>query len=211
MATTDLSIINAAAGRTGNETISSLSGDSSPVATIANSNYEDLVKSELSLAPWKRATKIASLNRLDPDSEGDPPEPWTAAYQFPNDVLEVRTVMVSGRPIPYAVFSSKILCDASESDDVVMHYVWRVPESDWPPWFREGMIRRLEAIFLRSIGERYREAQARDQAADDQFARARNRDAQSQTPRNPVMSPTLAARTGVPISENTGPWNTWPR
>jgi len=206
MATTDLSIINAAAGRTGNTTISSLSGDASPVATIANSNYEDLVKSELSLAPWKRATKVASLNRIDSDDEGEPPEPWTAAYQFPNDLLEVRTVMVAGAPISYAVLSNKILCNASEADDVVMHYIWRVPESEWPPWFREGMIRRMEAVFLRAIGERYREAQARDEAAEEQFARARNRDAQSQTPRDAMPSPTLQARMGTP-----GLRSDWPR
>lgn len=206
MATTDLSVINAAAGRTGDASISTLNEDT-PVAIIASSNYENLVKSELSLAPWKRATKVASLNRIDPDTAGDPPAPWSAAYQLPNDLLEIRTVMVSGQPIDYSVFSSKILCDAAESDDVVLHYIWRVPESEWPPWFREGVIRRMEAIFLRGIGERYREAQARDDAADEQFARARNRDAQSQTSRTVVTSPTLAARSGLTI----GPRDTWPR
>lgn len=206
MPATDTSIINAAAGRTGNDTISVLETATGPVATIAQTNYENLVKAELSITPWKRATKVESLNRIDPDLAGEPPEPWTAAYQLPNGVLEIRTVKVAGQPINYEVFSSKILCNASESDDVVLHYVWRVPEGEWPPWFREGMIRRMEAILLRGTGERYREAQARDEAADEQFALARNRDAQSQTPRDAMSSPTLQARMGTP-----GPRFDWPR
>jgi hypothetical protein len=128
---------------------------------------------------------------------GDPPSPLTSAYQLPDDFIEIRTVKVGGYPIHYEVHADKILCDAESSDDVILHYIWRVPEADWPPWFREGMIRRWEAILLRGVGERYREAEARDEAAKEQFAIARHRDAQSQQSRDPVSSPTLAARGGV--------------
>jgi hypothetical protein len=196
MATTDLTVINAAATRTGNNPVTSLS-TGGLVAQIASNNYEDAVKTELALYPWKRATKIEQLSRLDPDVSGEPPEPWTAAYQIPSDVIDIRAVKVGGYPINYEVHSSKILCDAAESDDVIMHYVWRVPETAWPAWFKEGMTRRMEAMFLRGIGERYREAQARDEAADESFALARNRDSQSQTPRDPTISPTLQARAGL--------------
>ena len=53
---------------------------------------------------------------------------------------------MSGYPITHEVHGNTILCDAGESDEVILHYVWRVPESQWPAWFREGMIRRLEAM-----------------------------------------------------------------
>ncbi len=212
MTTADLTVINAAATRTGNAPVTALATDGGPVASIALNNYENIVKAELSLYPWKRATKIAQLDRIDPDVEGTPPEPWTAAYQLPNDLIDIRTVKVAGYPINYEVHGDKILCDAGESDEVILHYVWRVPEVDWPPWFREGMTRRMEAMFLRGVGERYREGQARDEAAQEQFALAKNRDSQSQTPRDPMISPTLRARGGLPIRECTaGPWNTWPR
>lgn len=204
MATTDLSVINAAATRTGNEPITALSADGGPVASIALSNYENLVKAELSQYPWKQATKIIQLDRIDADVSGDPPEPWTAAYTKPTDCLEIRAVMVSGLPINYAVHGSTILCDADESDEVIMHYLWRVPEASWPAWFREGMIQRCEAMFLRGVGERYREAQARDQSAADQFRVAKNRDSQQQTARDPMVSPTLRARGGsIPYRD---PW-----
>lgn len=196
MATTsDLSVINAAAGRTGNLPVTSLSAGG-VVADIVSASYEDSVKAELSVYPWKRASKIALLNRLEPVEMGSPPALWQAAYQLPDDLVEIRTVTVAGEPISYEVHSDKILCNAGISDAVLLLYIWRVPESGWPPWFREGMVRRWEAILLRGVGERYSEAQARDKAADEQFARARNRDSQSQTARDPTISPTLRARGG---------------
>lgn len=201
MATTNLTVINAAATRTGNDPVTTLRWDGSPVSQIALNNYEDAVKTELALYPWKRATKIVQLDRLDATVHGDPPEPWTAAYQLPtDDLIEIRTVKVAGYPIDYEVHSDKILCDAGEADEVILHYIWRVPESGWPGWFREGMIRRMEAMFLRGVGERANEAKARDKAADESFAKARNRDSQSQTPRDPTTSPTLAARSGTVVS-----------
>jgi hypothetical protein len=88
MATTvDVGIIDAAAGRTGNSPISSLT-QGSIVANVASSNYADSVKTELSIYPWKRASKIASLNRIDPDVHRKPPEPWTAADQLPTDPMD---------------------------------------------------------------------------------------------------------------------------
>lgn len=207
--TADLSVINAAAGRTGNDPISSLT-QGSIVANIASSNYENSVKAELSVYPWKRASKIASLDRIDPAVMGNPPDPWTASYQLPNDLIEVRTVKVVGYPIDYEVHGDKILCNADPAADVVLLYIWRVPEAEWPPWFREGMIRRWEAILLRGVGERHREAAERDKAALDQFATARNRDSQSQTARDPVISPTLRARGGYRLSQHRHGEPPWP-
>jgi hypothetical protein len=204
----DLSIINAAATRTGNLPVTAILTDGGPVAQIALNNYEESVKTELALYPWKRATKIEQLDRIDPDVHGDPPEPWTAAYQLPPDLVEIRTVKVLGYPINYEVHGDKILCDADEASEVILHYIWRAPESDWPPWFREGMIRRWEAILLRGVGERYSQADERDKAAAESFARARNRDSQAQTPRDPTVSPLLRARTGAPhfIRNPEWPW-----
>lgn len=193
----DLSIINAAATRTGNDPVTAAASDGGPVAKIALTNYEESVKTELALYPWKRASKIAQIDRLNPDVEGAPPEPWTAAYQLPDDFIEIRTAKLAGWPIDYEVHGRTILCNAAESDAVILHYIWRVPEAQWPPWFREGMIRRWEAILLRGIAERHNEARDRDKAAMESFALARNRDSQSQTPRDPQRSPTLAARSGI--------------
>lgn len=193
---TDLKLINAALTRMGENPLTSLTGSGAPTA-IANANYEEVVKNELSLHPWKKATKIVQIDRLDPDEEGDPPEPWTAAYQLPVDLVDIRTVKVDGAVIDYEWHGDTLLCDADETDEVILHYVWRVSEDWFPPWLREGVIRRMEAIFLRGIPHLYGEAAARDDAADQQFAKARNRDSQAQTARAPMGSPTLRARTGA--------------
>ncbi|MCL4712159.1 MAG: hypothetical protein KJZ73_13030 [Pseudorhodoplanes sp.] len=195
MATEDLSIINAALTRIGEEPITSLSG-TSVGARIANENYEKIVEAHLSVYPWKQASRIQQLSRLDEDTHGEPPQPWTAAYQLPAEFSEIRTVKVGGTPIDYEVHGDTILCDAAEDDEVILHYVWRAAEADWPAWFCEGMIRSLEAVFLRGIGERYREAELREEAARTWWMTAKNRDSQSQTPRDPVQSTTLAARRG---------------
>lgn len=192
---TDLTVLNAALTRIGEDPISTIDGSSVP-QKIASANYERLVEACLSVYPWKRASNAVALSRLDPDEEGDPPEPWTAAYQIPSEATEIITVKVSGYPIAYQVWSDKILCDAAAADEVFLHHVWRAQEADWPPWFREGITLTLEAIFLRGIGERHRDATARDEAAKEWWRMAKNRDSQSQPPRDPMGSPTLAARGG---------------
>jgi hypothetical protein len=191
----DLSVINSALTRIGHNNITSLNS-ADIAATIASENYETTVEAYLSVYPWKRASNTAQLSRLDPDVHGEPPEPWAAAYRLPSDLTEIRAVKVGGYPINYQVHGDTILSDTAESDAVILHYVWRAAENDWPPWFREGMTRVMEAIFLRGIGERYREAELREEAAKEWWKIAKNRDSQSQPNRNPVSSPTLAARRG---------------
>lgn len=205
---TDLEICSAALTRSGSEPISSFSGTSAG-AKIASENYEIVVLAKMAEYPWKRSSKIVELDRIDADVSGDPPEPWTAAYTLPSDLVDIRTVRVGGQNINYEVHGNTILCDAGESDNVILHYVWRQDEAYWPPWFVEGIVRQMEAIFLRGIGERYKEADARERAADDQFARSRHRDSQSQTARDPTTSPTLAARRGEPVMTRPARANSW--
>lgn len=190
---TDLTIINSAATNTGSNPITSLSASGS-VATIAANSYEIIVKAHIAGYPWKRATKIVQLDRLDPDIEGAPPEPWTAAYQLPADFVDINTVKVAGMLIDYAIHGDTILCNAAAADNVILHYTWRIPESAWPAWFRMGMVLRMEAVFLRGVSHHYGEADKRDEAADAQFLHAKTRDSQGQPPRDPFVSSTLAAR-----------------
>lgn len=203
----DLSLVNAALSRSGTAqplTLSSLEGGGK-AAELVKTNYEEMVTGALSEYPWKFATKIAELNRLDPAAAGDPPEPWTAAYQLPTDILDLRAIKVIGCAINYAVHGDKILCDAASSDHVIAHYLWRVPEVKMRPWFREMMIRRLEVLFLRGIGERYDEAKDREGDARVQWAVAKNRDSQEQPPQDPFVSPTLLTRLGF-VYPPTIPW-----
>jgi hypothetical protein len=195
MSDIDLSLINAALTRTGNEPISSLT-DGSAAAQIANANYEKVVLSELSRSRFKLPTKFEQLSLIDEAEEGEPPTEWEFGYSLPTDLVKIRTLKVDGEPINYEQLGRIVFCNYGSSDEVMCHYLWRLPEAWFAPEFAEGIIRRMEAIFLRGIGERYDEAQARDAAADEQLAFARSSDSQGQTPRDPVLTPTLNARAG---------------
>lgn len=189
----NLDVINAALTRTGNDPITMLN-DGSVAGKIANENYELMVKAELANYPWKRATKVVELAMLDPDIEGDPPEPWLAAYQLPSDLVEIRTLKTIGKSIDYEVHGQTLLTNTDSSETLVLHYIWRVDEAYWPAWFTMGMIFRCEAMFLRGIGERHAEADKADLRAEEQFKRAKGRDSQSQPARDPFTSPMLTAR-----------------
>lgn len=197
MADTDLSLINAALTRTGNSPISAIDGNDSVAAIVTNQNYEVVVRAELVRSRLKLPTKFQQLSLIDEDEMGSPPAPWTYGYSLPSDLVKLHTIKVAGEPIPYVQMGRVIFCDFDSSQEVMVFYSWRIPESWFAPEFAEGVVRRMEAIYLRSIGERYDEAAERDAAADDQLRFAASSDSQAQTPRDPVGSPVLNARAGA--------------
>lgn len=195
MPTLDLSLINAALTRCGDPTITSLD-EGVPGSDIASANYEIVVLAELARSRYKLPTKFQQLNLIDEDEMGSPPDPWLYGYQLPTDLVKLSTIKVDGTPIEYEQLGRIIFCNYDETVEVMGFYEWRIPESWFAPEFSEGIVRRMEAIFLRGIGERHAEALKRDAAADEQFAFARSSDSQAQTPRQPVGSPALRARRG---------------
>lgn len=197
MANLDLSLINAALTRTGNDPITSLT-DGSAAAKIADANYEQVVLAELTRSRFKLPTKFEQLSLIDKNKQGTPPEPWLYGYELPTDLVKLRTLKVDGTPIQYEPMGRIVFCNYGSDVKVIAHYLWRPPESWFAPEFAEGIIRRLEAVFLRGLGERHDEAVARDKAADEQMAFARSSDAQAQTPIDPGITPTLNARVGSP-------------
>lgn len=192
--------INAALTRTGNPRISELN-DGTPAGDIAGANYDQIVKAALTGHPWRFATKTEVLTLLP----GDPDPPWTYAYQLPADVLTLRVVEVDGIPILYEQQFNKLLCDWSGDYDVIAKFIWNVPEANWPGTFAEAITQYLEALFLRGIGERYTEAEGREKAARGTMQAAKLEDSRRASARNPVTSPTLAARGGTTVI-TTLPW-----
>jgi hypothetical protein len=73
-----------------------------------------------------------------------------------------------------------------------------VPESYWPADFAEAITQQLEALFLRGVGERYEEAEARSKDAARTMQSAKTADSKKASPRDPFVSGTLAARGGTP-------------
>lgn len=196
----DLSLINAALTRIGNPAITALN-DGTPGSNIAGQNYDPLIKKEMTGYPWRWATKTQALAAVT----GTPDPPWLFAYQLPTDVLMLRVVTVGGYPIDYEQQYTKVLCDYDTSVDVIAKYTWSVQESFWPGDFTEGITQMLEAMFLRGIGERYEEAEARDKAALRTMQSAKTADSKRASPRDPFVSNTLAARGGTRVHPHL-PW-----
>jgi len=184
---TNLTIINAALTATGNGTIASLE-DGQASAMIAAQNYDRLVRAELEAHPWTWAASTWALNLLS----GTPATGGQFAWQLPGDVAKVQRVEVAGRPITYTRMADQIRCDHDAG--VVLVGIRRPDESEWPANFASAMVIRLEALFLRAIGEDYDKAQARDKDADLAFRLARVSDSQGKTAQDPYQSALLRAR-----------------
>ena len=186
----DLTHINAALTRTGSEPITSFV-DGTTEAIVAGQNYEAIVTQELSSYRWKWATKQVPLVML----QDEPELPWGYAYQLPaEDFVMLRSVEALGISIPFERMGQTVLANYDEDAGLVAKYTYRPDESVWPGYFRALIIKRLEALFLRAIGERYREAADADQEADRLASRARLLDSQSQPARDLYTSSILRAR-----------------
>lgn len=194
----DLVHVNKALTRTGNNPVTQLN-DGTPGGNIAGTNYVELVKEVLSSYPWRWATKTATLAAIS----GTPAPPWLYAYQLPADLKHLSAVTVEGQPIEYEQQYNKLLCDVDTSVEVIAKYIWEVPESNWPAEFGEYITQRLEAMFLRGIGERYTEAETRERSAARKLLECKNTDAKRRTARNVVSSPTLQARGGASPAAST--------
>ena len=182
---TDIDIINAALAATGNALITSLE-DGTAEAAVAATNYERILGEALAY-PWTWTLTTRRLNRID----GATQTAFTVAYQVPAG-MEIERVEVRGRPIPWESMSDLILCNAE--DDVVAVGRWRPPVRKWPPDFRNALALRLEALFLRALGEAHGEAAARDDRADAALRRAWNVDSRKRSPRAPGRSALIEAR-----------------
>jgi hypothetical protein len=185
----DLNFVNAALTRTGNDPITQLS-DGTPGGNIAGQNYDQIVKALLTAYPWRWATKTATLVAIS----GTPDLPWLYAYQLPSDFLKLRVITADGYPMDYERQFTKIVCNIPNTSEVVAKYTWSVPEAYWPGTFAEAVTQHLEALFLRGVGERFEQGEARQKDAMMTLRAAKLEDAQNNSTINPVTSPTLAAR-----------------
>lgn len=188
MSQTKFDICSRALVRAGCNPIAAFPPDETTAEAItAGREYEPLVEGELCKA-WRFAVNQAELVRL----VETPLARWDAFYQLPGDLLELRGIREGEVPIDFDRYGDRIACDTTGV--VIADYIYRVPETKFPPLFREALVIRLEAVFLRGIKRNLEAAADRDGAADDAFAIARTSDAQQQTPRRAHKSRLVVVR-----------------
>ncbi len=153
------------------------SGDSIEADT-AQLLYEAIVEAELGSYEWNFAKSQVQLSKDAADPIG---AQWSA--QFNRDVvaITVRGVHVEGRPINYEIQGTKILCDATEDDVVIMKYIGRPSESQWPAYFDMTMIYKLASDFAGSLARDGDLITSMDNKFIFQLRRAKAMDTQAET------------------------------
>lgn len=141
--------------------------------------YEVITESELSLYKWRFATKTVDLtNSLLSEA---PDTKYNTAYQIPNDVLSVDTVLVGEFPIEYDRYQDQIHTNDTSGDTVVIKYRFRADETLWNPYFKLLVIYRLATMLSFSIARKADVAATMKGLADEHWRRAKTEDAQAQT------------------------------
>ncbi len=146
-------------------------------AMVCRRLYPGIRDALLSAHPWSFATAQARLPRLNAEPAAD----FRYAYQLPHDFLRALSAGDggSGRGLAYRIAAGRLHTDA---EAVVLTYVFRAHEQDFPPFFDGALTARLAADLCLPLTESTSRAEALARLAEDTIQRARHVDAQQDTP-----------------------------
>lgn len=146
-------------------------------AEIAANLFPSVRDAMLSAHPWSFATAQATLARLAAEPIAD----FAYAYQLPSDFLRALSAGVGGRSrgVPYRIAERRLHTD---SDEIVLGYIFRPAEPEFPPFFDQALIARLAAEFCIPITESTARADALLKQAEMEFRRAKMIDSQQKSP-----------------------------
>lgn len=187
----NIELFNAALVGVGEEPISL--NDGSAFSDLYNARFEPTVLAQLKRHKVGFAKKTATL--VKQGTTGDTPK---YAYQQPPDMVSpIKVTLSETRVLEYQQRGGKIVTDI-DSAELVLHYVWNVPISLWPPDFAEAMLHRLQQLIYAFL-ERAVESREMRLDADRLFdiARVTDRNAESGQRRNersPIIEAHLGAR-----------------
>lgn len=151
--------------------------DGTTESVLGNAIYTEQRNWLLGSYRWRFASHMAQLSR---DSEA-PIGRWEASYQLPPDCLIVNGVFVDDVAIKFDRYDAKILCDARDTETVILDYI-RVPAVDsWPPYFVTTLTALLASVMAISLTEDATKAQLFEQRFQRLFGQARSLDSQGRT------------------------------
>ena len=151
--------------------------DGTVEAEIASALYPSVRDSLLSAYPWSFATAQVELPQLELAPIAD----YQFAYQLPDDFLRALSSGSGGlgRGLEYRIARDALHSDASS---LVLTYIFRPDELEWPPYFDQILITRLAAEFCLPITESASRAELLYKLADEEFRRGKQIDSQQDTP-----------------------------
>lgn len=176
MALSDIALCSRALIRIGAAPITSFS-DGTAESEIANALFPQVRDAMLSAYAWSFASGQVVLNQLVTAPVAD----FDYAYQLPNDFLRALSAGsgTRGRGLHYKIIGDQLHTNAP---DVVLSYIFRPTEESFPPYFDQALIVRLSAEFTIPVTENTSRAEAMFNMADREFERARQVDAQQESP-----------------------------
>lgn len=172
----DIGICSRALVKIGAKPIASFA-DGSAESEIASLLYGPARDAVLSSYAWSFATKQIALTRL----EAAPVADFQYSYQLPNDFLRALSAGNGGRGrgLRFRIYRDMLQTNAEE---VVLTYIYRAGEEECPAYFDTVVIARLAAEFCLPLTENASRADVIIRAAEQEFTRARQLDAQQDTP-----------------------------
>ena len=188
MALTDIALCSRALIRIGAHPINSFE-DGSAAAEIAGALYPSSCDALLSAYAWSFATGQLELTRLETEPLAD----FKHAYALPNDFLRAVSAGAGekGRGLNFRIARNTLHTDA---EAVVLTYIFRPDESEFPPFFDSAVIARMAAEFCIPLTENTSRSEALFRLAEKEYAQARQIDAQQDSPNRIESFPLTDAR-----------------
>ncbi|MFO1145637.1 MAG: hypothetical protein U1E33_03340 [Rhodospirillales bacterium] len=176
MALSQIDLCSRALLKVGARTITSFE-EGTAEAEVAASLYPTVRDATLSAHPWNFATAQMNLSKLATPPIAD----FANAFQIPADCIRVLSAGTSGRSqgITYKIVQRCVFTDV---DEVVLTYVARPDERDFPAFFDMALIAQLAAEFCIPLTDSTSRWETLQRLAEAQLRRAKLIDAQEDTP-----------------------------
>ncbi len=176
MALNSIELCSSALIKLGADGISSFE-DGTAEARVAARLYPLVRDAMLSAHPWSFATKQVELAQL----AGGPITDFAYAYQLPNDFLNALSAggHGRGRGLVYQVINRQLHTNAAS---VVLTYIFRPSEGDFPAYFIMALVTRLAAEFCLPLTEDASRADRFTRLSENELRLAKLVDSQQDTP-----------------------------
>ena len=176
MALSDVALCARALIRIGAAPITSFD-DGTAESEIAGALFGPIRDALLSAYAWSFASGQVALSQLETAPLAD----YGFAFGLPDDYLRAISAGTGrkGRGLNYRIARGALHTNASA---VVLTYVFRPEEEEFPPYFDQALIARLSAEFTIPVTENTSRAEAHFRIAEQEFERARQIDAQQDSP-----------------------------
>lgn len=176
MALSDIALASRALIRIGAAPITSFD-DGTAESEIAGALFGPIRDALLSSYSWSFATGQLQLTQLETAPIAD----FANAFQLPIDYLRALSAGTSGkgRGLNFRIARNALHTDA---DSVLLTYIFRPEEEEFPAYFDQALIARLAAEFTIPVTENTSRAESLYKLAEMEFERARQIDAQQDTP-----------------------------